>query len=120
MIDATLFKARFLEFNSVTDARINLFIADAVAILNEPYWDEKYNLGLYYLTAHYLALALKSEAGSVTGAGGAVNNRTVDGVSISYSNATPDDQTDAYYASTSYGSRYIALRNSLGVASASV
>lgn len=108
------FKIRFPEFISEADPRIELFIADSIIVINEVYWDIKYNLGLYYLTAHYLILANKAANGSAT-ASGAVASKSVDGVSTSYSSATPDDESDAYYASTAYGQRYLTLRKTLGV-----
>jgi len=118
-IDATSFKIRFPEFDAVLDARIDIFLADAIIILNETYWDTKYDMGVSYLTAHYLALANKSEVGSVTSSG-PIASKTVDGASVAYTNATPDDESDAYYASTTYGQRYLTLRKTLGVPAFSV
>jgi len=113
-IDPADIKARFPEFDTIDDARIQIFIDDAVIILNIVYWGAKYDLGLAYLTAHYLALAGKSEAGSITSVG-AIASRAVDGASVGYINATPDNTSDAYYMSTSYGQRYLALRKTLGI-----
>ena len=113
-IDPASFKVRFPEFDSVLDARIQVFIDDSVVILNTVYWEDKYDLGLYYLTAHYLTLASLTEAGS-SGPTGPVAAKTVDGVSISYANPANNDLSDAFYSSTSYGQRYLALRKSLGV-----
>lgn len=114
MIDPADFKTRFPEYAAESDARIQMFIDDSVVILNETYWGEKYNLGLYYLTAHYLSLAQKTEAGSITSTA-PIAGRAVDGASVSYTNSSIDDQSDAYYSSTSYGQRYLALRKNLGV-----
>lgn len=118
-ITATQFKARFTEYAATADARIDIFIADAVALLNETYWGTQYDLGLYYLSAHYLYLADKSAAGSKLNSG-PVASKAVDGVSISYTNTTSTDETDDYYRSSAYGQRYLALRGSLGVASACI
>jgi len=114
MITATSFKTRFPEFTSIADARIELFIEDAVLVLNEVNWGTKYDLGLYYLTAHYLALGEKSSVGN-SGSNGQVASKAVDGTSISYNNATLTGVDDSYYSSTSYGQRYLQLRKSLGV-----
>ena len=114
MIDPASFKTRFPEFAAESDPRIQLFIDDSVIILNSTYWGEKYNLGLYYLTAHYLVLANKSEAGSITSKG-ALASRTVDGTSVNYNRVTPTDESDSYYAYTTYGQKYLALRKTLGV-----
>jgi len=115
MIDPASFKIRFPEFAAESDPRIQLFIDDSVIILNSTYWGEKYNLGLYYLTAHYLVLANKSEAGSISSPGGAIAGRTVDGVSVTYTTAQPKNESDANYMTTTYGQRYLALRQTLGV-----
>lgn len=114
-IDPASFKIRFPEFDSVADARIQLFIDDAVIVLNSVYWGDKYDLGLHYLTAHLLTLGTKTEAGSSTSVG-AIASRAVDGASVAYTNVQPTDVGDAYYMSTSYGQRYLALRKTLGVA----
>jgi len=119
-IDATTFKVRFPEFSAVANARIDLFIGDAVEVLNEVYWDNKYDLGLYYLTAHYLALASQTEAGNVTGDGGAVASRAVDGTSVSFTTAQPDNESDAYYSQTAYGRRYLSLRKNLDIPAYSI
>ena len=113
-ITSASFKIRFPEFAAETDDRINMFIADAVAILNEVFWGDKYDLGLYYLTAHYLAFANKSAAGN-TGAINAKSGQTVDGSSATYETMTPLTETSAYYASTSYGQRYVSMRRNLGI-----
>lgn len=114
MITATSFKVRFPEFVSIADARIDIFIDDAVLILNEVYWGTKYDLGLNYLTAHYLTLGEKSSGGN-SGSRGEVSSRAVDGTSTSYNVVTLNSLSDSYYTSTSYGQRYLALRKNLGV-----
>ena len=113
MIDPASFKTRFPEFAAESDPRIQLFIDDSVIVLNYAFWGTKYDLGLSYLTAHYLTLANKSEAGSVTSKN-PIGGRTVDGVAVTYTPATPVDQGDAYLAYTTYGQRYLALRKTLG------
>ena len=114
MITTALFKTRFPEFTSISDARVQLFIDDAVVILNETNWSEKYDLGLYYLTAHYLVLGEKSSAGN-SGSNGQIASKAVDGTSVSYNNPTLNGSDDSYFSSTSYGQRYLELRKSLGV-----
>ena len=122
-VTPTTFKVRFPEFASETDARIQLFLDDAVLILNEAYWDVKYDLGVNYYTAHKLALANKTEASGGSGSsggGGRVSGKAVDGVSISYAVFTPDDGTEAYFAQTAYGREYWALMKSLPIPAFSV
>lgn len=120
-VDPASFKTRFSEFVSVADARIQVFIDDSEIIINETYWGTKYDLGISYLTAHFLILAQKSEAGSTTPLSGAVTGRSVDGTSVNYASPpTPDNQNEAYYSQTVYGQRYLALRKTLGIPAFSV
>jgi hypothetical protein len=108
------FKTLFPEFAAEDDARIQIFIDEAVTVLNESYWGTKYDYGLYYYTAHTLALATITEDGSI-GSMGLIGSKGVDGTSISYTNATPNSQSENYWASTSYGQKYLQLMDSLGV-----
>ena len=111
------FKTRFPEFDSVADARIDLFLADALIILNEVFWGTKYDLGVSYYTAHKLALAIGTEASrGKSGAGGPVSSRSVDGASVSYSTRTAGSAKEAYYSQTQYGVEYWSLLKSLPVA----
>ena len=114
MIDPALFKIRFPEFVAVSDDRIQLFIDDSVIALNPTYWGNKYDLGLYYYTAHLLTDSKKTEAGSITPKG-PLASKSVDGVSTGYTNATPASGVDAWGESDIYGQRYLALRKTLGV-----
>ncbi len=114
MIDPATFKIRFPEFDSVLDARIQLFIDDAEIILNEVYWGEKFDLGTSYWVAHELTINEKTGAGS-SSSSGLVASKAVDGVSISYTNKVPVADDEAYYSSTAYGQKYLALQKNLGV-----
>ncbi len=115
MIDSASFKIRFPEFDTVDNARVDLFIGDSVIMLNETYWGDKYDLGLYYLTAHYLSLSIKSGAGSPFSGSGPIASRSVDGTSVAYAVAASDDEWKNYLLRTTYGQRYLALVKTLGV-----
>ena len=117
------FKIRFPEFDSVDGARIQLFLDDALIILNSVYWGAKYDLGVNYFVAHKLSLAIKAEnaggSGSA-GGGGAISGRSVDGTSVSYATFTPESGKEAYYNQTSYGREYWALMKSLPIPAFSI
>lgn len=120
-ITPALFKIRFPEFDSVDDARIQIYIDDSVLIVNENYWGVKYNLGLYYLTAHYLALAISNEAivssgPAPPGLTGPVSSRSVGDSSISYSNNPADGDASKYLSQTSYGAHFLYLMQTLRIA----
>ena len=99
------FKIRFPEFEGEDDARIQLFIDDATALVNEccPNSD----LMITYLTSHLLTLANQTANGD-TSTTKPVASKSVGDVSVSYG-GTAGDASDSYY-STAYGQRYIDLR----------
>lgn len=110
------FKIRFPEFISQTDARIQLFLDDAVLMHNVSYWGDKLDLGISYYTAHDLSKSIDSEdsEGAGGGGGGAISGGSVDGTSISFvSPKTSTNNMDSYYTSTSYGIKYLDLMSSL-------
>jgi hypothetical protein len=112
--NATAFKARFPEFNSIDDSRIEIFIEDSLLVLNEATWGKIYSLAVCYLTAHYLALGEASsngDSGSIAG----IASQAVDGTSISFNSFSPTSEFKAYYNSTQYGQRFYSLIRSLGV-----
>jgi hypothetical protein len=116
-VTPSTFKVRFPEFASEADARIQIFLDDAVVILNETYWGTKYDLGVAYHAAHALFMANQTASGG-SGVFGPVSNRTVDGTSVSYAvpqQGSNDTDSDAYYNLTSYGQKYLSFRKTLGV-----
>lgn len=118
MITPEQFRTLFPEFGCVENDRIQIFIDQAVVVLNETYWGVKYNMGLYYYTAHRLSMAAKT-ANSSPGKlaeSGPIGMRTVDGVSVSYASNFGTMNTDeAFYNLTIYGQQYLQLRETLGV-----
>jgi hypothetical protein len=114
---AAEFRARFPEYASdpPSDATIEVYIADAALFVDECAWGTKYELGILYYAAHLLTLALESASGAAGGVSGAVASRAVDGVSVSYTNAQPKDQSEAWFNSTTYGQRYLNMLQTLGL-----
>lgn len=110
----TTFKARFPEFDTIADARIQVFIDDALLVTNEATWGTLYSLAVCYLSAHYLALSedsLNGDSGSI----GNVASQSVDGTSISFNNPSMGSASMAYYNSTQYGQKFYSLIRSLGM-----
>jgi len=112
--NATAFKARFPEFNSIDDARIDIFIEDSLLVLTEATWGSLYSIATCYLTAHYLALGEQSSNGD-SGTTGPVASQAVDGTSISFNSFSPTSEFSSFYNSTQYGQRFYTLIKSLGV-----
>lgn len=108
------FKTRFPSFATVSNSTIEMLLAEAVVILSESYWGVKYDIGVMYYTAHLLALDLNVSAGGYSSVG-QVSSRSVDGVSISY-NTVSQTGTEAWFASTVFGQRFLELQRNLRIA----
>lgn len=119
LCNPTEFKLRFTEFNSVSDDRIQIFIDDALLVLKEDVWGKLYNLGICYLTAHYLALSEDSATGNNSSVS-TVASQAVDGTAISFNSYTPQNSNQEYFLSTQYGQRFYSLIKSLGSMAMSV
>jgi len=111
------FKARYPEFDSESDARIQIFINDAMLEVSESRWGDLYDRGLSALAAHLLVIANKNTAaaGSGSALSGKVASRTVGSVSVSFNNAASNGSTEDFYLSTSYGAEYWRLALSVGM-----
>ena len=108
MIYPADFKIRFPEFDTISDARIQIFIDKSILNLDEGLWDARYNEGLYYLTAHFLQLG-ENTANQGGGSGGTapLSSKSIGDVSISFATGSIDgDSSAAYYNSTTYGQEY--------------
>lgn len=116
--DVATFRIRFPEFadsGEYSDARIQLFLDDAILDIgsDENRWCNKYDLAHAYYGAHLLTVGTKTEAGDTSAALGAIKSKTAGGVSIargSVDKARSD--ADDLLASTSYGLRFLSIRNS--------
>lgn len=103
------FKTRFPEYTSVADERIQLFLDDAIAELCESAWGDRYETAVYYLAAHFLALALATEAGNPSGLS-PVTSAGADGLSTSFGRFTYTSVSQAYWESTSYGREFMRMK----------
>lgn len=99
-------KLRFPEFNATLDARIQLFIDDAVLYLNETRAGLYYNKLLALLTAHYLALADHTESGRSM-AKGTPTSYTVQDTSISFATRNMSSSDVSYFTQTAYGVEFL-------------
>ena len=114
------FRTRFPEFADDTeypDARIQLFIEDSALIYmgeDENRWCGKYDVAQAYLTAHLLTVATWSEVGDVNSKLGVVTSKSAGGVSVgrAYTGSPGSSDDDEWFKSTSYGMRYLSIRNS--------
>ena len=121
MADVTEFRKRFPEFADAgiyLDSRIQLYLDDSALELEETKFGDEYDRAHSYLSAHYLALSLQTEAsgGSGTGSAGPVNNKKVGELQIGYDSssvAAIAARNPNHYALTGYGQIFISIRRRL-------
>lgn len=116
-VTPTTFKARYTEFSSESDARVQVYIDDAELELSEDVWGDFYDRGLSALTAHLLAIANRNAASSGTGVslGGSLTGRSVGSVSVSFGASASSGSSEDYYLSTAYGAEYWRLAKIVGM-----
>lgn len=117
-VTPTTFKARYTEFASTSDARVQVYIDDAELEMNEAQWGDLYDRGLSALTAHLLSIADKNAAsgGAGTSLPGKVLGRSVGSVSTQFVGSTITKSTTVdYFLSTSYGTDYWRLAQMVGL-----
>jgi hypothetical protein len=114
-VTPTDFKARYTEFATLSDARIQIFLDDAVLELDVVRWGDLYDRGLAALAAHFLAISERTSLAGTTGGGGAIGplaSKSVGDVSLSYGwtgNSASGSRDQNYYLSTVYGQDYLRL-----------
>lgn len=113
------FRLRFPEFANdaeYTDARIQLFLDDAVDChlgSDEARWCNKYNKAQCYIAAHLLYTGTNTEAGDVNSKAGSISSKTAGGVSVTRAVVSKDrSDSDNFFYATSYGQQFLLLRNS--------
>lgn len=111
MVTASSIKAIFPEFDSLTDATIDVYIAQAQRCVSETAWGSRYDDGVTYLTAHLLAMfALDS---TTSGASGAVKRKKAGVNDLEVEYAVSDSGESDSLMSTKYGRHYVSLRKKI-------
>ena len=112
-VTLTSFRARFPEFAGVPDARVQIYIDEAIADLDQGIWDSTATAdrATSLLAAHRVANELDSSGNATGGQGGFLTSASADGVSSSYAMPTGLSTLDAQLWSTQYGQRFLELRN---------
>lgn len=113
------FRVRFPEFVDdamYPDARIQLFLGDAVALYlgsDEPRWGGKYDIAHCFVAAHLLYVATSSQVGSPTSQAGPITSKTADGVTVTRSSPATMTRSEMalFFSSTSYGQQFTVIRN---------
>jgi uncharacterized metal-binding protein len=101
------FRALFEEFASVADAKVQLFLDEAIEKMNS---DECYGTATLYRTAHELALNLQAtDSDNVSGAG-ALTSASADGLSVGFAQVDWANSVEgSYWSKTPYGQKYMQL-----------
>jgi hypothetical protein len=109
------FKAYFTEFASTDDSQIQRALDIALLTSDDIVLGAKYELGLKYLTAHYVALN-SGQFSNISKGNKSIASKSVDGVSLSYADSGSNmEAINGQLNSTSYGQAYQALTFGLGV-----
>lgn len=116
LVPDTSFLTRFPEFTDVAEARIQLFLDEALLEIRESEWGAFYNKGLNLYTAHLLTLAtMTSMAGGLAmGSFGPLTSRGVGDTSVSFANPATSGWDQAWLCSTPYGQEFYNLTIRLG------
>jgi hypothetical protein len=94
------------EFKNKTSEEIQVFIDIAKTMIDQSVWGDKYDYGVAYLAAHLMTVSARG------GTSGSVVKEQVGEITVQYSQPMSDG-VKSLYLSTSYGSIYLSLRNSL-------
>lgn len=114
----TEFKARFPEFASETDQRVQIFLTEAGTQVDTSWIEADYPTAIMFLAAHKLAMA-NANAGSGGGSAssGPISSESFQGMSRSYDNSKMTAAQKSSYGGTWYGQEFYLLlqKNKPGV-----
>lgn len=105
------FKDRYPTFVNEPDSRIQLFLDDASASIDQVVWGTYYSRGLAALTAHLLVLSSDSASGS--GSSAKVSKKVGD-LTTTYSEQLVITQSKNPLYRTTFGQIYLRLAKSIG------
>jgi hypothetical protein len=117
LVPDTGFLARFPEFTAVDEARIQLFLDEALLEIRESEWGDFYYKGLNLFTAHLLAIGNVTSAntGGAIGTFGPLASRGIGDVNASFGiSGLSDSENSAWLNSTPYGQELLRLINTIG------
>jgi Protein of unknown function (DUF4054) len=116
------FKARFPEFTSETDVRIQANITDADPYFDRCKWGNLYESGVAYWVAHQIALANERAArfSADKGMANFVNSSDVGDVSYSKDGNLLNSSAKDPYLLTVYGQEYRRLSKLVGIGAVAV
>lgn len=118
LMDATTFKARYVEFASIDDATINIFLAEALLYVDAS-WPDNYIGKCHGLaTAHLLKVEGYGSSATIQSVGGLPNLEgitkfKIDDLEVNFSTATVERANTDSLTGTSYGRQFKEFRDRL-------
>lgn len=109
----------FIDVGIYPDQQIQFWLGVAENMLDPLRWYNMLEHGAYLFTAHHLTIAQRDKLAGVSGAAlgsiqGAIASKTVDKVSVSYSNDIAMYQDAGFWNLTTYGLQYWNLVRMVG------
>jgi hypothetical protein len=117
---ASEIKTRYPALASISDPAVDLAIADAVPWFDVSRWGSFYAQGFAAFVAHMLTADQAAAKSASGGAAGPVIEKKVGDVGIKYAPTAYRKDTDAQFATTIYGQRYLQLRRMVGMGAVAV
>lgn len=106
MSDVATFKARYTEFETISDDVVTPILEESKTLLSENTAGAKYQTLLFLLVAHELALLDEDTDGSLE------VSRSINGGSRTIKNVSTNEYA-LYYSKTKYGQKYLALKKTV-------
>lgn len=122
-VTAASFREMFAEFADAAkypSPRIDAYITLAAKMMNAGRWGDLADYGAMLFVAHHVSLQAKrvrdSRFGKAPGqAGGIVNNKSVDKVSIGFDTQSTAEEGAGHWNLTAYGQEYIRMAKIVGM-----
>lgn len=112
-------KARYPALATIPDATVEFAIEDALPWFDEARWGGFFAQGFAAFVAHTLVVD-SAAAKNPAAASGPVAEKKVGDVSVKYAPLTLSKPSDAAFATTTYGLRYLQLRRFVGLGALAV
>lgn len=106
MTDVATFKARYTDFEAVSDEIVTSILEESKTLLSVNNTGAKYQILLFLLVAHELVLLNEDDDGTIE------ISRSIHGGSRTIKNIATDDYT-LHYSKTKYGQKFLAMKKTI-------
>ena len=115
MITIAGFRARYPQFDSVSDATVQAYLDDAVLRVDEGVWGDHYETGVYALACHEMTLQGLGDQPAGAPPAGNVTSLKDGAVAVTFKQSTNETIGDDYYNQTPCGQKYLSLQRLMGM-----